>query len=591
MTSRLLAAAVISVAACAIPSEPQLARSGGTGRVSAAAPAVADALPPAEAEGCSSGGWCWDNPLPRGSDFMAVSGHGRGIVVAGDEGSLLRFDGRRWVDAEPPTRDAVVALHQGARALFAATRGGSLLRCQGGAWTTLRRDLQRPLQMWGVEDALWVIDDDGVLRFDGDRWHREALGFAPRAIGGAHAARVVVVGDGGRIARFDGQRWHDWDGPSRAPLGQVWVGPATVIVSGGDGTFVHDGEKWHRAYAERTVGCWGRASVTRCLRDDGETWFLQRGEWKRHGAARIVAPPLRALYSPDGRDAYAVGDRGAVYRFDDAAWEELSHGDRRRLRAVWGRAHDGARDVWAVGDGGVVLRWRYDRFVVALDLATTRGLRSVWVSDRGDMWAVGQAGLMVHFDGARFEVLEPTRRDLYAVRGRAHDDVWAVGDRVALHFDGTRWQAQPAPDAVLAAVTPGGALFGLYDGTFTRRGDAWLPLDRAPVRAACASSEGLFTVGHRARRFDGAAWFDEHVPRVRLDDVLCLGAGRAWAVGEAGAILWRGADARWRRSDSGTARALHGVWGDGDAVFAVGDAGTILRREMPARRGGAVPPM
>jgi len=49
-----------------------------------------------------------------------------------------------------------------------------------------------------------------------------------------------------------------------------------------------------------------------------------------------------------------------------------------------------------------------------------------------------------------------------------------------------------------------------------------------------------------------------------------------FAVGDAGTIL-RYDGSAWSPMSSGTPRVLLGVWGTGNTVFAVGDAGTVLR--------------
>ncbi len=86
---------------------------------------------------------------------------------------------------------------------------------------------------------------------------------------------------------------------------------------------------------------------------------------------------------------------------------------------------------------------------------TNADLRDAWGLDADDMWAVGEYGTIVHYDGARCSVVESsTDEDLVAVHGRARDDVWCVGGRQVLHWNGIRWRVVfEGPDPIIMLST------------------------------------------------------------------------------------------------------------------------------------------
>ena len=63
--------------------------------------------------------------------------------------------------------------------------------------------------------------------------------------------------------------------------------------------------------------------------------------------------------------------------------------------------------------------------------------------DATHAWTVGAGGTIISYDGKKWsdpiESNPKTTNDLYAVVAFDADDVWALGHRVRVHFDGTAW--------------------------------------------------------------------------------------------------------------------------------------------------------
>jgi hypothetical protein len=75
-----------------------------------------------------------------------------------------------------------------------------------------------------------------------------------------------------------------------------------------------------------------------------------------------------------------------------------------------------------------------------------------------DVWAVGnatgsQAALIEHWDGTAWSIVPdssisgvgPITNTLLSVSADASNDVWAVGSKTLLHFNGTTWTEVPSP--------------------------------------------------------------------------------------------------------------------------------------------------
>src|SRR5437899_5300805 len=87
-----------------------------------------------------------------------------------------------------------------------------------------------------------------------------------------------------------------------------------------------------------------------------------------------------------GSDAFAVGERGAVYHSGDGgrAWVRQETGVDDDLHAVWG-AHG---SIFAVGDGGRILRQRAPGVWEAQASGSGQDLHAVWGAG-GEIWAAG----------------------------------------------------------------------------------------------------------------------------------------------------------------------------------------------------------
>jgi hypothetical protein len=151
-------------------------------------------------------------------------------------------------------------------------------------------------------------------------------------------------------------------------------------------------------------------------------------------------------------DAWAVGERGTVLTRLAGTWTAADPGalvdDDTTLYGVWGSSADLVHIVGGRQEGtnteAVILA--YDAGIwTAVDPATLpeQVLFKVWGASSFDVWAVGEGGVILRWAANQWSPEESTTDDrLIAVWGSADDDVYAVGGGgtgVVLRYDGVAW--------------------------------------------------------------------------------------------------------------------------------------------------------
>lgn len=241
------------------------------------------------------------------------------------------------------------------------------------------------------------------------------------------------------------------------------------------------------------------------LRYDGDAWedLAPGGSdtfWWVHGTRE--------------NDVWMVGEQGRITHFDGTKLEEH---EPVTTATLWGAIAFAPDDVWAVGGmvGGPATS--PDDVVLHYDGSTwtqiplpgepkQRALFKVWGTSSDNLVVVGEAGVIWHKNGDEWIAPPPIANGiLTTVHGCSENDVYAVGGRDVLHFDGTTWTRL---DLVLSNDVNG--VFCGSDGD-----------------VALVGMGGL-----KQRRVDGA-WQDDFTkdPHGNLHAVWGDETGAYWAVG------------------------------------------------------------
>lgn len=172
------------------------------------------------------------------------------------------------------------------------------------------------------------------------------------------------------------------------------------------------------------------------------------------------------IFGFSATDIWATGEKGVILHYDGSTWstsEAPTH--PYTLWGIWGAAPN---DIWTVGGvaaGGALSVIRHYDGTTWTDV-TGVGLMDelffkVWGTAADDVWIVGTRGAALHWNGTAWTRTESgTAGRLLTVRGRARDDVYAVGGLgtpIVIHYDGTRWSP--------VAVDPLGGLMGVWTAT------------------------------------------------------------------------------------------------------------------------------
>ena len=428
----------------------------------------------------------WQNQLLNAqSDVVlrAVWGLGKQRAWAvGDKGVVLSFDGAQWTADKTATQAALYAVHAlDEQNVWAVGAGGAAVRWNGTTWAAASTGFSGNLQS---VVALAPMPLPPVAA------GAPAPAPVPVAGSGAGAGAPVApigpwltwaFGDKGRVFRYNGKVWAELPSGTDLPLnGATRLTRDTLLAVGALGQISRFSEDAHQSLTQGS-----RKHRLGLYSDSLGVWSV--GDAIEHrdtlGWVEMQRPVERALYGvwADGKNAWAVGTAGSVLRWDSASWKSLPlqaagqsflhavHGAghsvwivgdaglaltaaagsfvkvatpvKTNLLDVWGAADD---QFWAVGDGGVVLRWdgmAWLKIPTGPMGGVTQQLRAVWGSAANDVWVVGAESTILHWNGERFDAQSPgAKYTLNDVWGRAPNDVYAVGSSgVVLHYDGSAW--------------------------------------------------------------------------------------------------------------------------------------------------------
>lgn len=285
-------------------------------------------------------------------------------------------------------------------------------------------------------------------------------------------------------------------------------------------------------------------------RGGGTVYHYRQGRWDSFSVAGFFPSAIAALSSDD---LWAVA-KCNIARLDRGKWlAEYTQPSSIDFRCVTAIAMSTALDGWAVGTGGITLRYQNGRWT-EFPNPTRTDLNAVATTSPGSAIAVGAFGTVLRFRDGRWEDLSRSGDDLFALAIGADHAGWAVGAGGAIYRfrDGELTDAVSTP--YLLAVAPAGA------------GEAW-----------AVGKGGV--IGH----YQNGTWALVPSPTTAdLQAIAMVSPNDGWAVGGSGTIL-RYQGGSWQAVASPTTRRLNAVVmsPSGDGMIG-GDANTLLRYQAGA---------
>lgn len=322
-----------------------LAGCGGDAGGSRDAPDGAQCTP---AAACSADCWCPEPQLATTANLWAVWGSSAtSIWAVGDGGTIVHWDGTTWSLQPSGTSVTLYGVHgTGDRDVWAVGEAGTTLRWNGTAWSAVPCPVTPELQgVWAIApDDVWATGNrdidkpyEQVLHWRGTGWtlvsNDPSVYWAPFLHGlWASGANDVYVGGGDYqlggnylITHWDGTQWTQYRSSGNSYVQSIHgSGPSDV---------------W--AVAEGGIA------------SQGSSWALHlTGMVAPSSAQELMQQRAKRVWAVDPTHVFIIGVGGLVLRGDGQSWTTLASGTTANLWGVWASSAD---DVWAVGDGGVVL--------------------------------------------------------------------------------------------------------------------------------------------------------------------------------------------------------------------------------------------
>lgn len=552
-------------------------------------------------------------PRPQGHTFFDIAAFEDHLWAVGEGGTIVHrtpdgaFTTEQWPNL--PALRAVAPV--GADQVWVVGQGGLIIRFASGGWSSVDSGTSldlRAVRAFAPND-IWAgggndTNTEGVLlHYDGTSWTKVAPPFAVSSVhsfGGTSSSDLYVGGRGygGYMLHHDGSNWryvtellgrvegywqnftsiHEFAGnlyvSSDRNDGRLWrlQNGQWSALSSGEYQSVHDlavanGELWAlgtwslRSYdgasfrervrwptAERgallgsTEQLWmaGQSGRITTYRDSGSD-LVYGMDWPGSGTSGLFA--ARAADDLWWVDRYTV-------RYDGERWTKSLSALPLAARAL----HAGPEHVWATSSDKV-LRWDGTDWQVVYTAPDY--LDAIWESPSGHVWAGGPTALIV-FDGTSWrQVTEAgSTSNIYAIHGSADNNVWFVGSRIALHYDGanfTRWWTSELGNDWLTAVHVLGQSSVWAGGSDQRLyhfdGDSWtaypsdIPVWITSIEAF--SERDVWAVGAEAgtrgfvTRFDGERWAQQRTGCARgLYQLAKQDANTLWAAGDGALLRW-----------------------------------------------------
>lgn len=516
---------------------------------------------------CTPDGFCWQNPIPQGSNLASVWGSGPSDVwMVGDGGTILRSDGSEdnlTIVPSPTTFRLTQVGGTGKNDVWIVGDGGTVLHYDGSSLKRLTTGTSAAFNLiWltGKPGELWTAGGNTLARCTPDSCSVQrvaAVSSFTSLTGSATTGEVFAVDAASRIVSCGSARSCGVEATvTGVTLNSVWL--------------AQSGEAW-------AGGTYTASGAPVVMRRNGIMWgpdldFISMG-FSPSGQIHVVTGSSGSDVWAAGYDAYSA--TGLVAHWDGATWARAS------LPAEVGTLNG----LWMNGPGGASFLYRGGQNFASCSVGVTNppsctvekfpmsGNTALWGTDSTNLWSVGYGGLVARGQLGRAwrSVSTRTTSALQSIWGSGLDDVWAVGGVTRLHYQKGDWSAA---SEMLSGTGASGSLRAIWGRSHD---EIW----------AVGSSTTILKYDAAAGRFAADKERAMDLPAtLQLMSLWGSSSGMTFAVGsdtnpaQSGpAVISRTASDPWSRRPlpDDALQPLYGVWGAAaDDVWAVGGGGTIL---------------
>ena len=496
--------------------------------------------------------------------------------AVGSGGAIYRWNGTTWSSFTSPSGQALTAID-----MVSATDGwivgdaGHLIRWNGSTWSVFvdtGNEKWNDIKMVSSTDG-WIMADAGnIWHWDGTSWgtvisptgnNLQALDMVSRTEGWAagtsgtilHYSADTYAGSGTFLSPVldSGVVGSTWDNIFWSETLPVVSTDLTIAVRTGP-TATPD-VSWSAFSAEfsdplgqsigRPDNRYAQYRVTLTASTD------QTQTPELHDISIIYNAPtgqnMNGISMVSLTDGWAVGNNGAIARWNGASWSSFSSPTSNNLNAVKMLS---STDGWAVGDSGIIIQWNGTSWSIVTSLVTENILGLDFISAT-DGWAAAVSGKILRWNGIIWaEFVDTGATQWNDISMVSTSDGWIVGSGGAIfQWNGTTWSSVTSPVASsiesidMVSSTDGWA--GAAAGQLLRwNGSSWSTF----VDTGSESWNGLNMLstidgwvvgsGGAIRQWGGATWNSFTSPTSNvLNSVSAVNSLNGWAAGNSGAII------------------------------------------------------
>ena len=302
--------------------------------------------------------------------------------------------------------------------------------------------------------------------------------------------------------------------------------------------------------------------------NNGVVVHYNGSEWTQ--MATGTTKSLRGIWGYDEAGSavlYAVGDSGKILQYKAGKWATIYTGSYANLNAIFGLS---STNVIAVGDNGAVLRWNGTKWKAEVwDSGAawkTTNFQSVWAYSASKLWVGGDSGTIIFNDGTQWgqQATPGGTGAIHGIWGVSDQNVWGATDGKIIRFTND-WKDEGLSDgasvnfkAIVGASSGGSTfIFAVGDGGNVYKNDSF----------SWSKQEKVSQVLGGGANFRGV-WGGASAP-----------AGGIWAVAGDGRMAYVDPDGKWNFPS--LTRTIAGIYGEGggpEDQWAVGSDCLALRK-------------
>jgi PKD repeat protein len=176
-------------------------------------------------------------PTPTEKSLRGVWGlHHQHVIVVGDAGTILLFDGSDWQFMESNTQERLLDVWGTASDnIYASGENGVMRHYNGSIWEIIDTEIQNSLcGIWGTgSNNIYAVGGHGtILHYNGLKWYRQYTQWYDRLndIWGRSASDIYAAGENGRLLHFDGSSWNVLPFCTNMPINTL-IGDETYLFA------------------------------------------------------------------------------------------------------------------------------------------------------------------------------------------------------------------------------------------------------------------------------------------------------------------------------------------------------------------------